>query len=364
MFPLCHLAGYRSDQRLLRRKNNKTNMNNKDMNNQNTPIIKKLQQSTDLLITFTEEELESLGLTQGDKFSVYHQDDGSILLEKFVTLELETEEWPRHILEHLIKVSCEKDVSVNEVINDFLAEFLEISGYTRDGELIDEDEEDFDDYQTPEDSNEDLEALLQSGQITEEEAMMVLQELGLAGGEQAAASAEEAPAAPAEEAPVASNFHDESNDEFDEGLAFIPMSVYTKLERIISEYNSRKQTLGFKTEPNLRTMAEFLSISYGSSFPENQVKAVVEMKNQEEDPTEESMINLNFHQRVQNIIFGAEELEQKLGKYPSVWELTDALVRGGIDVKRSHVAAILEIDKESREKKCCGGKCSPKISLY
>ena len=317
MFPLCHLAGYRSDQRLLRRKNNKTNMNNKDMNNQNTPIIKKLQQSTDLLITFTEEELESLGLTQGDKFSVYHQDDGSILLEKFVTLELETEEWPRHILEHLIKVSCEKDVSVNEVINDFLAEFLEISGYTRDGELIDEDEEDFDDYQTPEDSNEDL-----------------------------------------------SNFHDESNDEFDEGLAFIPMSVYTKLERIISEYNSRKQTLGFKTEPNLRTMAEFLSISYGSSFPENQVKAVVEMKNQEEDPTEEGMINLNFHQRVQNIIFGAEELEQKLGKYPSVWELTDALVRGGIDVKRNHVAAILEIDKESREKKCCGGKCSPKISLY
>ena len=317
MFPLCHLAGYRSDQRLLRRKNNKTNMNKKDMNNQNTPIIKKLQQSTDLLITFTEEELESLGLTQGDKFSVYHQDDGSILLEKFVTLELETEEWPRHILEHLIKVSCEKDVSVNEVINDFLAEFLEISGYTRDGELIDEDEEDFDDYQTPEDSNEDL-----------------------------------------------SNFHDESNDEFDEGLAFIPMSVYTKLERIISEYNSRKQTLGFKTEPNLRTMAEFLSISYGSSFPENQVKAVVEMKNQEEDPTEEGMINLNFHQRVQNIIFGAEELEQKLGKYPSVWELTDALVRGGIDVKRNHVAAILEIDKESREKKCCGGKCSPKISLY
>ena len=285
--------------------------------NKRQTITKKLQQSTDLLISFTEEELGVLGLNQGDKFSVYHQDDGSILLEKFVTLELETEEWPRYILEHLIKVSCEKDVSVNEVINDVLLEFLEINGYTRDGESIDEDEEDFDDYQTPEDSNEDL-----------------------------------------------SDFDDESNDEFDEGLAFIPMSVYTKIERIISEYNSRKQTLGFKTEPNLRTMAEFLSISYGSSFPENQVRAVVEMKNQEEDPTKEGMINLNFHQRVQNIIFGVEELEQKLGKYPSVWELTDALVRGGIDVKRNHVAAILEIDKESREKKCCGGKCSPKISLY
>lgn len=283
--------------------------------NKRQTITKKLQQSTDLLISFTEEELGVLGLNQGDKFSVYHQDDGSILLEKFVTLELETEEWPRHILEHLIKVSCEKDVSVNEVINDVLLEFLEINGYTRDGELIDEDEEDSEDYQTSEDSNEDL-----------------------------------------------SDFHDESNDEFDEGLAFIPMNVYTKLERIISEYDSRKQTLGFRTEPNLRTMAEFLSISYGSSFPENQVRAVVEMKNQEEHTTEEGMINLNFHQRVQNIIFGAEELEEKLGRCPSVWELTDALVRGGIDVKRNHVAAILEIDKESREKKCCGGKCSTKIS--
>lgn len=55
---------------------------------------------------------------------------------------------------------------------------------------------------------EALEALLQSGQITEEEAMMVLQELGLAGGEQEAAPAqeapaEEAPAAPAEKAPKA-----------------------------------------------------------------------------------------------------------------------------------------------------------------
>jgi len=283
--------------------------------NKRQTITKKLQQSTDLLISFTEEELGVLGLNQGDKFSVYHQNDGSILLEKFVTLELETEEWPRDILEHLIKVSCEKDVSVNEVINDVLAEFLEINGYTRDGEFIDEDEEDFDDYQTPEDSNEDL-----------------------------------------------SDFDDESNDEFDEGLAFIPMNVYTKLERIISEYNSRKQTLGFRTEPNLRTMAEFLSISYGSSFSENQVRAVVEMKNQEEDPTEEGMINLNFHQRVQNIIFGAEELEEKLGRCPSVCELTDALVRGGIDVQKNHVAAILEIDKESKGKKCCGGKCSTKIS--
>ena len=60
---------------------------------------------------------------------------------------------------------------------------------------------------------EALEALLQSGQITEEEAMMVLQELGLAGGE--AAPAEEAPAAPAapaEEAPAPSESEDKKED--------------------------------------------------------------------------------------------------------------------------------------------------------
>lgn len=57
---------------------------------------------------------------------------------------------------------------------------------------------------------EALEALLQSGQITEEEAMMVLQELGLAGGE--AAPAEEAPAAPVEEAPAPSEGEDKKED--------------------------------------------------------------------------------------------------------------------------------------------------------
>lgn len=47
---------------------------------------------------------------------------------------------------------------------------------------------------------EALEALLQSGQISEDEAMMVLQELGLAGDQAAAAPAEAAPEAPAEKA--------------------------------------------------------------------------------------------------------------------------------------------------------------------
>lgn len=316
-------------------------MNNKDMNNQNIAITKKLQQSTDLLITFTEEELESLGLTQGDKFSVYHQDDGSILLEKFVTLELETEEWPRHILEYLIKVSCEKDVSVNEVINDVLGEFLKINEHAEMSGLSYE--------EFVEEMKEELEQL-EYGSSHKDFIESMKEDL----------EEREYGSSHKDFAEAMSN--DKYDEEFDDGIAFIPMSVYTKIDRIISEYNARKQTLGFKTEPNLNQMAKFLSISYGSPFSESQVKAVIEMKKQEDEPTKEGMVNLNFHQRIQNIIFGAEELEQKLGKYPSVWELTDALVNGGIDVKRNHVAAILEIDKESREKKCCGGRCSSEKS--
>ena len=280
-----------------------------------TGITKTLQPSTDLLVTFTEEELEILGLEQGDKLSVYPQEDGSILLEKYVTMELETDEWPRHMLEYLIKASCEKDVSVNEIINDVLTEFLEVTGHLDDGQLSDE--------EFAEEMAEEMETA-EYGSSNKEFAEAMLSE-------------------------------ENDEEEFDGGLAFLPMGVFTKIERIINEYDSRKKTLGFKTEPNLKTMAEFLAISYGSPFSENQVRAIVEMKKQEDLPTQKGMVNLNFHQRVQNIIFGLDELEEQLGRIPSVWELTDALNRGGIDVKRNHVSAILEINEESKKKKCCKG---------
>lgn len=234
-------------------------------------------------------------------------------------MELETDEWPRHMLEYLIKVSCEKDVSVNEVINDVLTQFLEATGHLDDEQLSDE--------EFAEEMREDL-----------EREELERAEYGSTHKEFAESMAA-----------------DKYDDEFDDGLAFLPMNVFTKLERIIGEYDARKKTLGHKTEPNLRSMAEFLAISYGSPFTESQVRAVIEMKKQEESPVKEGMVNLNFHQRVQNIIFGSEKLEEELGRVPSVWELTDALNNGGIDVQRNHVSAILEIDAEGK-KKCCEGR--------
>lgn len=83
--------------------------------------MKKILEPTgDLLIRFTEDELTELNIKQGDKFDFKIQSDGSIKLTKYVKLEIETEHWPVELLHLLIKESCERDVSVNEIITEIL----------------------------------------------------------------------------------------------------------------------------------------------------------------------------------------------------------------------------------------------------
>lgn len=86
-------------------------------------ITKNLQKTEEYFIQFTDEELKQLNLQQGDKFTCEIQ-DGSVLLKKFATLEIDISEYSREVLEMLISESVEKDVSVNEVINDILREQL------------------------------------------------------------------------------------------------------------------------------------------------------------------------------------------------------------------------------------------------
>ena len=87
-------------------------------------IKKTLQPTNDLFIQFSDEEVQELGLEQGQKFSVTPHDDGSFELRPYVKLELDMEEWPREILEMIIKKSVEEDISANDVINNFLKESL------------------------------------------------------------------------------------------------------------------------------------------------------------------------------------------------------------------------------------------------
>jgi len=87
-------------------------------------IKKTLQPTGDMMIAFTEDELNELNIKQGDKFDFKLQDDGSVKLEKYVDLELDMVDWPREVLEMLVKRSCEQDVSVNEVLIEILEEAI------------------------------------------------------------------------------------------------------------------------------------------------------------------------------------------------------------------------------------------------
>ena len=86
---------------------------------------KTLQPTNDVYIQFTEEELSSIGAGPGTKFEVKLHDDGSIELRPYVKLELDIEEWPREMLEMIIKESLDQDISVNDVINNLLKLSLE-----------------------------------------------------------------------------------------------------------------------------------------------------------------------------------------------------------------------------------------------
>jgi hypothetical protein len=83
------------------------------------PIQKTVKVKEDYYIEFTDEELAALKMEKGQKYSCKIE-DGALKLEPFVKVELEIGNWPREILEFLLQESCERDVSVNEVINDVL----------------------------------------------------------------------------------------------------------------------------------------------------------------------------------------------------------------------------------------------------
>jgi hypothetical protein len=96
--------------------------NNKTKKNKN--VIKTVLPTNDVYIQFTDEEVKEFGWEKGQKFEFKTLEDGSIQLVPFVKLELDLEEWPIELLHMLIKESCDKDISVNDVINDLLKKAL------------------------------------------------------------------------------------------------------------------------------------------------------------------------------------------------------------------------------------------------
>lgn len=87
--------------------------------------VKKILEKKDLYIQFSEEEMQELGWEEGQKLSFkFDEKTKAITLEPFVKVDLDISEWPREILEFLIGESCDRDISVNEVINETLLKFI------------------------------------------------------------------------------------------------------------------------------------------------------------------------------------------------------------------------------------------------
>jgi hypothetical protein len=87
-------------------------------------ITKTVQRSEDLYIQFNEDEMGSLDIKPGDKFSWEVGNDNSITLKKFAEVEIDISEWSREVLEMLISESIEKDLPVNDIITNILDEQL------------------------------------------------------------------------------------------------------------------------------------------------------------------------------------------------------------------------------------------------
>jgi bifunctional DNA-binding transcriptional regulator/antitoxin component of YhaV-PrlF toxin-antitoxin module len=96
---------------------------NVDWSNQE-PICKVVEPTGDLCIKFTDEELNRLGIKKGDKFSFKEDGDG-ILLQKYGTIEIDLGELSRETLEMMIKMSCDEDISINEVVSNIMETYIE-----------------------------------------------------------------------------------------------------------------------------------------------------------------------------------------------------------------------------------------------
>jgi bifunctional DNA-binding transcriptional regulator/antitoxin component of YhaV-PrlF toxin-antitoxin module len=86
---------------------------------------KTLQPTNDLYIQFTDEEIQELGWEAGQKLEIKQHDDGSIEVRPFAKVEIDLADWSREVLEMVITESCEKDISINEVVSNLLKQSLD-----------------------------------------------------------------------------------------------------------------------------------------------------------------------------------------------------------------------------------------------
>lgn len=87
-------------------------------------MIKKIQKQEELFIQFTPEEIESFGWEPNQKFTIT-EEDGNIILIPHVKVEIDLDEFSKQELIALVDQSCERDVSMNDLIAEILVEASE-----------------------------------------------------------------------------------------------------------------------------------------------------------------------------------------------------------------------------------------------
>ena len=85
-----------------------------------TTTVKKVIPTNDVCIQFTEDELIEYGWDKNQKFTMEVTPEGHVVMKPYVKMELDMSEFPRELLEKFIAESCERDVSVNEVLSDIM----------------------------------------------------------------------------------------------------------------------------------------------------------------------------------------------------------------------------------------------------
>lgn len=84
---------------------------------------KKILEKKEMYIQFSDEELLELGWEKNQKLSIESTNDG-ITLKPFVKVDIDMSNWSREVLEYIISESCEKDISINEVISNTIEQSL------------------------------------------------------------------------------------------------------------------------------------------------------------------------------------------------------------------------------------------------
>ncbi len=87
-------------------------------------MIKTITKQEIALLEFTPEEREELGFKPGDKFTVTLNEDGSLALVPFVSVEIDLGEFSKEQLEILVARSIELQVPPDEVIREGITEMV------------------------------------------------------------------------------------------------------------------------------------------------------------------------------------------------------------------------------------------------